>query len=432
MIKFLTDTTLHVDDYSGAESALAAIKTDPLAGWLTVPIDQEELDRIKKAAADINSNSDYLICVGIGGSYLGHKAVIDALGNNSRTKVVYAGNSLSSAMLDKLFAEIGTHDFSINVISKSGTTIEPAIAFRLLKAGLVAKYGEKEAAKRIYATTDANKGALHDEAVKKGYQRFVVPSNIGGRYSVLTAVGLLPIAVAGININELLDGAHNASIGVNTEFATTMSSATVDTAASTAREAARYAIIRQMLYSGQGKETEVLATFDPRLATFNEWWKQLFGESEGKNSQGIFPASVVYTTDLHSMGQYIQQGRRNIFETIIKITTPGARSILVPTDRENLDGLNYLAGKSMDYINEKALEATVRAHRIGGIPVLELEIPDLTARTMGELIYFFELACAISAKISGVNPFDQPGVETYKQNMFELLGKPVEQSFATK
>ncbi|MBQ3352363.1 glucose-6-phosphate isomerase [Candidatus Saccharibacteria bacterium] len=396
-----------------------------MAGWLNVPIDQDELTRIKQAAAKISSDSSFLICVGIGGSYLGHKAVIDALGNNSKTKVVYAGNNLSSAALDKLFAEIGTADFSVNVISKSGTTTEPAIAFRLLKAGLIAKYGEKGAAERIYATTDANKGALHDEAVKKGYQRFVVPDNIGGRFSVLTAVGLLPMAVAGVNIDELLESARKAAIGTEAEFATTMSSATVDTSAAIAREAAKYAILRQMLYKEQGKETEILATFEPRLTTFMEWWKQLFGESEGKNGQGIFPASVVYTTDLHSLGQYIQQGRRNMFETVVKITTPNARSIVIPNDSENLDNLNYLAGKSLDYVNQKAEEATIRAHRIGGIPVLEIEIADLTARSIGELIYFFELACALSAKISGVNPFDQPGVETYKQNMFELLGKPI-------
>ena len=425
MIRVLTDTTIHISDYSAAETALAEIKTDSMAGWLNVPIDQDELTRIKQAAAKISSDSSFLICVGIGGSYLGHKAVIDALGNNSKTKVVYAGNNLSSAALDKLFAEIGTADFSVNVISKSGTTTEPAIAFRLLKAGLIAKYGEKGAAERIYATTDANKGALHDEAVKKGYQRFVVPDNIGGRFSVLTAVGLLPMAVAGVNIDELLESARKAAIGTEAEFATTMSSATVDTSAAIAREAAKYAILRQMLYKEQGKETEILATFEPRLTTFMEWWKQLFGESEGKNGQGIFPASVVYTTDLHSLGQYIQQGRRNMFETVVKITTPNARSIVIPNDSENLDNLNYLAGKSLDYVNQKAEEATIRAHRIGGIPVLEIEIADLTARSIGELIYFFELACALSAKISGVNPFDQPGVETYKQNMFELLGKPI-------
>lgn len=424
MIRVLTDTTMHISDYSAAETALSEIKTDSMAGWINVPVDRDELTRIKQAAAKIVSDSSFLICVGIGGSYLGHKAVIDALGNTSKTKVVYAGNNLSSAALDKLFAEIGTADFSVNVISKSGTTTEPAIAFRLLKAGLIAKYGEKGAAERIYATTDANKGALHDEAVKKGYQRFVVPDNIGGRFSVLTAVGLLPMAVAGVNIDELLDSARKASIGTESEFVSTMSSANVDTSASIVREASKYAILRQMFYREQGKETEIFASFEPRLATFAEWWKQLFGESEGKNGQGIFPASVTYTTDLHSLGQYIQQGRRNIFETVVKITTPNARSIVIPNDPENLDNLNYLAGKNLDFINQKAEEATIRAHRIGGIPVLEIEIPDLTARSIGEMIYFFELACAISAKISGVNPFDQPGVETYKQNMFELLGKP--------
>ena len=424
MIKFLTDTTLLVSDFTPAKTALDEIKQDQMAGWLTVPVDQTELINIKQAAAKINADSDYLICVGIGGSYLGHKAMIDALGNRARTKVVYAGNSLSSAALDQLFAEIGTKDFSINVISKSGTTTEPAIAFRLLKAGLIAKYGEKAAAGRIYVTTDATNGALRAEATKKGYTAFTIPDNIGGRYSVLTAVGLLPMAVAGIDIDKMLEGAREAASGLSAEFNVNMSSATVDTAASTVREASRYAIIRQQLYREQGKETEILASFDPRLATFAEWWKQLFGESEGKNSQGIFPAAVTYTTDLHSLGQYLQQGRRNIFETVLRIVKPSSRSIVVPEDPQNLDELNYLAGKTLDYINEKAREATVHAHRLGGIPVLEIEIEDLTAKTLGELIYFFELACAISAKISGVNPFDQPGVEDYKQNMFTLLGKP--------
>ncbi|MBR2659648.1 glucose-6-phosphate isomerase [Candidatus Saccharibacteria bacterium] len=424
MIKFLTDTTLLVSDFTPAKTALDEIKQDPMAGWLTVPVDQTELINIKQAAAKINADSDYLICVGIGGSYLGHKAMIDALGNRARTKVVYAGNSLSSAALDQLFTEIGTKDFSINVISKSGTTTEPAIAFRLLKAGLIAKYGEKAAAGRIYVTTDATKGALRAEATKKGYTAFTIPDNIGGRYSVLTAVGLLPMAVAGIDIDKMLEGAREATSGLSAEFNVNMSSATVDTAASTVREASRYAIIRQQLYREQGKEMEILASFDPRLATFAEWWKQLFGESEGKNSQGIFPAAVTYTTDLHSLGQYLQQGRRNIFETVLRIVKPSSRSIVVPEDPQNLDELNYLAGKTLDYINDKAREATVHAHRLGGIPVLEIEIEDLTAKTLGELIYFFELSCAISAKISGVNPFDQPGVEDYKQNMFALLGKP--------
>ena len=424
MIKFITDTTLRIDDFSPAKSALDNIKNDPMAGWLTVPSDATEIANIRTAAAKIRNNSAYLICIGIGGSYLGHKAIIDMLGNHSKTKIVYAGNNISSYELEKLFTEIGTSDFSVNVISKSGTTTEPAIAFRLIKAGLIAKYGEKGAAERIYVTTDADKGALHDEAIAKGYTRFVIPNNIGGRYSVLTPVGLLPMAVAGINIEALLTGAKNASIGINAEFSINVSNATVDTSASTVREAARYALMRQMLRSERGIDTEILASFEPRMATFNEWWKQLFGESEGKNNQGIFPASVIYTTDLHSMGQYIQQGRRNIMETVVKITTPNARSIIVPEEKSDLDGLNYLAGKSLDYINAKALDATVRAHRLGGIPVFELEIPDLSEQTIGELIYFFELSCAISATVSGVNPFDQPGVETYKQNMFQLLGKP--------
>jgi len=424
MIRFITDTTIRIDDFSAAGSALDSIKADPMSGWLSVPTDANELAQIYQAANKIKSDSKYLICVGIGGSYLGHKAIIDMLGNRSNTKVVYAGNNISSYELEKLFAEIGTADFSVNVISKSGTTTEPAIAFRLLKAGMIAKYGEKGAAERIYVTTDASKGALYDEAVKKGYTRFVIPDNIGGRYSVLTPVGLLPMAVAGINCDELLAGARNAAIGLNAEFATNVSTATVDTSASTVREAVRYAMIRQKLYKEQGKETEILASFEPRMATFNEWWKQLFGESEGKNNQGIFPASVIYTTDLHSMGQYIQQGRRNLMETVVKITTPNPRSILVPAEKDSADGLDYLAGKSLDFINEKALEATVRAHRLGGIPVFMIEMPDFSERSVGELIYFFELSCAISATLSGVNPFDQPGVETYKQNMFSLLGKP--------
>ena len=424
MIRFLTDTTIRIDDFSSAKLALDAVKADPMSGWLSVPVDENELAQIYQAANKIRNDSKFLICIGIGGSYLGHKAIIDMLGNRSSTKVVYAGNNISSYELEKLFAEIGTADFSLNVISKSGTTTEPAIAFRLLKKELVAKYGEKVAAERIYVTTDANKGALHDEAIKKGYTRFVIPDNIGGRYSVLTAVGLLPMAVAGVNCDELIAGARNASIGLNADFSTNVSSATVDTSASTVREAVRYAVARQQIYKEQGRETEILASFEPRMATFNEWWKQLFGESEGKNNQGIFPASVVYTTDLHSMGQYIQQGRRNMMETIIKVTTPNPRSIIVPEEKEDLDGLNYLAGKSLDFINEKALEATIRAHRLGGIPVFEIEIPNFSERTIGELIYFFELSCAISAAISGVNPFDQPGVETYKQNMFQLLGKP--------
>ena len=431
MIKLWTDPTINVSDFSAAENALMEIKNDPMAGWLNVPVDTDELTRIKAAATTIQNNSDYLICVGIGGSYLGHKAVIDMLGNRSHTRVVYAGNSLSSYELDKLFAEIGTSDFSINVISKSGTTTEPAIAFRLLKAGLIAKYGEREAVNRIYVTTDRAKGALHDEAEKKGYTRFVIPDNIGGRYSVLTAVGLLPIAVAGLDIDALLAGAKEAAKSAEEGLTSSQQNPTIVSVTdanspkySLAKEAARYAILRQTFYKEQKKETEIMASFEPRLSTFNEWWKQLFGESEGKNGQGIFPASVIYTTDLHSLGQYLQEGRRNLFESVVKFTTYNSRSIIIPEEKDNLDGLNYLAGKNLDFVNKKAEEATVRAHRLGGIPVLEIEVPDFSEHSIGEMIYFFELSCALSAKISGVNPFDQNGVETYKRNMFSLLGKP--------
>ena len=422
MVKLTLDPTITPADLAPAKDALEKIKTDSMAGWLDVPVDDNELMRIKRAANKINSDSDYLVCIGIGGSYLGHKAVIDALGQNAdsnfpkrhaRTKILFAGNSLSSTELQNVLSTIDGHDFSINVISKSGTTLEPAIAFRILKDELIKKYGAEQAATRIYATTDANKGALHDEAASNNYQSFVVPDNIGGRYSVLTAVGLLPLAAAGIDIDALLQGAK-------------------DSAKNNFDDIARYAITRQNLYKEQKRETEVLACFEPRFATFAEWWKQLFGESEGKNQQGIFPASVTYTTDLHSLGQYLQQGSRELFETVVKITTPSPNNnqadqpspILVQKSADNADGLNYLAGKSMDEINAVACEATIKAHRDGGIPVLEITLPDLTEYTIGQLIYFFELSCAISATISEVNPFDQPGVEAYKKNMFESLGKP--------
>ncbi len=422
MINFTLDPSLKSPDLASAKEALEKIKADSMAGWLNVPVDDDELMRIKRAANKINSDSDYLVCIGIGGSYLGHKAIIDALGQSAasnfpkrfaRTKILFAGNSLSSTELQNVLSTIEGHDFSINVISKSGTTLEPAIAFRILKSELIKKYGAEQAATRIYATTDANKGALHDEAISNNYQRFVVPDDIGGRYSVLTAVGLLPLAAAGIDIDALLQGAK-------------------DTAENNFDNIARYAITRQELYKEQKRETEVLACFEPRFTTFAEWWKQLFGESEGKNQQGIFPASVTYTTDLHSLGQYLQQGSRELFETVVKFTTPNSEnvsnsqpsSIVVQKTADNLDGLNYLAGKSMDEINSVACEATIKAHRDGGIPVLEIEIPNLSEYTIGELIYFFELSCAISATISDVNPFDQPGVEAYKRNMFESLGKP--------
>ena len=392
-----------------ARSYVARAQQDDFGGWVDLPInyDKEEFARIKAAAKKINEDSDVLVCIGIGGSYLGHRAVIETLGGErGRTKIVYAGNSLSPRMLEKAIAEVGDKDFSINVISKSGTTTEPAVAFRVFKQKLIDKYGEEEAAKRIYATTDANKGALHDEAVAKGYETFVVPDNIGGRYSVLTAVGLLAIAVAGVNIDALMDGAEE-------ERAVLISDGGA---------AAEYAAMRNVLL-GKGYDIEILANFEPQFVMFNEWWKQLFGESEGKEGKGIYPASVVDSTDLHSMGQYIQEGRRALFETFVEVQGE-YRGVTVPSFGENLDGLQYLEGKELDYINKTANAATREAHMAGGVPVLEILVPEIDERALGGLIYFFEMACALSGFTLGVNPFNQPGVEAYKNRMFELLGKP--------
>ncbi len=358
---------------------LKEIKHDKMGGWMELPrkIDMGEFVRIKEAAAKIKEESEYLVCIGIGGSYLGHKALIEALRPESETKIIYAGNSLSKRELDMALKEVGDHDFSVNVISKSGTTLEPAIAFNEFKKKLIEKYGEEEAFSRIYATTDAKEGALHDEAVANKYERFVVPDNIGGRYSVLTAVGLLPLAVAGVDIDKLLEGAAEA----------------VGTAIS---PASKYAFMRYEL-GQKGYDTEVFASFEPATVFFNEWLKQLFGESEGKNKQGIFPASVVYSTDLHSLGQFMQDGRRNLFETIIDYPT--------------------------DETNEKVVKAVRVAHTQGGIPVLAIKVSDYDEKGFGELIYFFELSCAISAKLFGVNPFDQPGVEAYKNELKKLLAE---------
>ena len=392
-----------------ARTFVARAQQDEFGGWVDLPInyDKDEFARIKTAAKKINEDSDYLVCIGIGGSYLGHRAVIETLGGErGRTKIVYAGNSLSPRMLEKAIAEVGDKDFSINVISKSGTTTEPAVAFRIFKQILINKYGEEEAAKRIYATTDANKGALHDEAVAKGYESFVVPDNIGGRYSVLTAVGLLAIAVAGVNIDALMDGAEE-------ERALLISDGGA---------AAEYAAMRNILLD-KGYDIEILANFEPQFVMFNEWWKQLFGESEGKDGKGIYPASVVDSTDLHSMGQYIQEGRRALFETFVEVQGE-YRGVTVPIFGENLDGLQYLEGKEMDYINKTANAATREAHMAGGVPVLEVLVPEIDERALGGLIYFFEMACALSGFTLGVNPFNQPGVEAYKNRMFELLGKP--------
>ena len=401
-------------DTSKARGILTELNYDPMAGWYESPenYSREELAQIKAAAAEIREKAEYLVCVGIGGSYLGHKAVLEALSDklsSEKIKILYMGNSLDPLQVRKVLRELGESDFAVNVISKSGTTTEPAIGFRILREKLIEKYGTEEAYKRIYATTDAEKGALHDEAVANNYTRFVVPDNIGGRYSVLTAVGLLPLAVAGVDVDELLAGAvaERESLKSGQE----------------SHPAVKYACWRQAR-AAKGANTEVLANFAPDMMYFNEWWKQLFGESEGKQGQGIFPASVIYSTDLHSMGQYMQEGRRDIFETMVRFENVEAPEVTVPACEANLDQLQYLEGQTLDYINDRALEATVRAHRQGGIAVGEISVPDMTEKSLGALIYFFEVACAVSAKMSGVNPFDQPGVEAYKTEMFKLLGKP--------
>lgn len=364
-------------DKAKAMQMVEEIRSDKMGGWMELPrkYDVGELARVKQAAKKIKEESEYLVCIGIGGSYLGHRAVIEALRPKSDTKIIYAGNSLSKRELEWTLKKVGDHDFSINVISKSGETLEPAIAFDAFKKKLVEKYGPEEAAGRIYATTDANKGALHNEAVTNGYARFVIPDNIGGRYSVLTAVGMLPMAVAGIDVDALLEGAAEA-VGSAVEPAT------------------EYAWMRYVL-DGRGYDTEMFASFEPSTMYFNEWLKQLFGESEGKNKRGILPDSVIYSTDLHSMGQYLQDGRRNLFETIIDYPT--------------------------DELNAKIVSAVRIAHTEGGIPVLNIKVPSYDAKGFGELLYFFELACAISAKLIGANPFDQPGVERYKLELHKLL-----------
>lgn len=410
MIDFLSQTDPQVDS-SRIHTIVESIQADPMGGWFDLPENfaVEDLKRLKATAAKIQANSDYLVCIGIGGSYLGHRALIEALRPQSRTQILYAGNSLSTIELEKLLETLDEADFSINVISKSGTTTEPAVAFRLLKAKLYQKYGDR-AAERIYATTDAAKGALYTESVARDYERFVVPDNIGGRYSVLTPVGLLPLAIAGVDLDELLAGAAaERKTFLDANLATS--------------PIARYATFRTNLLR-RGYDVEVLACFEPCFRYFSEWWKQLFGESEGKAGQGIFPASVIYTTDLHSLGQYLQDGRRNIFETMLRFERAPSSAITVPEAAENLDGLAYLEGKTLDFLNSKALEATIVAHRDGGIPVSEVVVPDITARSMGALVFFFETVCAISAELVGINPFDQPGVEAYKRNMFHLLGKP--------
>ena len=387
-------------------------------GWLNLPVDydKEEFDRIKKAAKKIQSDSDVLICIGIGGSYLGAQAAIEFLNSNFYGKedngmptVVFCGNSLSGSYLYDLIEWVGDKDFSINVISKSGTTTEPSVAFRIFKDKLIKKYGKEEAAKRIYATTDRQKGALKTDADAEGYEEFVVPDDIGGRYSVLTAVGLLPIAASGADIDELMKGAADARADYTD---TDLSKATPY----------QYAAIRNILYR-KGYTTEIVENYEPSLRMFGEWCKQLMGESEGKDQKGIWPSSANFTTDLHSLGQYIQEGLRNLFETVIRVENP-RHDVKIPGDEKNLDQLNFLEGKSLNYVNDRAYEGVVLAHTDGGVPVMTINIPDQTAHTLGYMIYFFELAIAISGYLNGINPFNQPGVEAYKRNMFGLLNKP--------
>ena len=390
-------------------------------GWLELPTnyDKKEFERIKKAAQKIKKESNILLVIGIGGSYLGARAVIEALTSTfynmlpekerKYPQILYAGNNLSPNYINELIEYIGDKDFSVNVISKSGTTTEPAIAFRIFREILENKYGIEEARSRIYATTDKEKGALKTLADKEGYEEFVVPDNIGGRYSVLTAVGLLPIATAGIDIDKLMEGARIAQNRYNDPNLKY-------------NECYQYAVARNILYKLY-KNTEILVNYEPKMHYFTEWWKQLFGESEGKEEKGIFPAGVDFTTDLHSMGQYIQEGRRNLFETVININKPKS-DITVQTDEDNLDGLNYLSGKTLDYINKKAMEGTIEAHVSGDVPNIKITMDKLDEINMGELIYFFEKACSVSGMILGINPFDQPGVEKYKKNMFHLLEKP--------
>ena len=388
-------------------------------GWLSLPTDydKEEFDRIKKAAEKIKEDSEVLVVVGIGGSYLGARAAIELLshtfynkiskGERKAPEVYFAGNSISGTYLAHLIEVIGDRDFSVNVISKSGTTTEPAIAFRIFKELLEKKYGVAEARKRIYATTDAARGALKKLATEEGYESFVIPDNVGGRFSVLTAVGLLPIAAAGISIDDLMAGARAAQNDYKVEFKE--------------NDCYKYAAMRNLLYRN-GKAIELLINYEPKVHYVAEWWKQLYGESEGKDGKGLFPASVDLSTDLHSMGQYIQDGERILFETLIDVETPDT-DVVIPFDEADLDGLNYIAGKGMNYVNRKAMEGTQLAHVDGGVPNIRIGLPKMDAFNLGYLFYFFEKACGISGYLLGVNPFDQPGVEAYKKNMFASLGK---------
>ena len=390
-------------------------------GWINLPTnyDKKEFARIKKAAKKIQSDSDILLVIGIGGSYLGARAVIEALNNSfynmqdktqrKTPQILYVGNTLSPNYISELVNYIGDKDISLNVISKSGTTTEPAIAFRIFREIMENKYSLKEARSRIYVTTDSKKGALKTLADKEKYETFVIPDNVGGRYSVLTAVGLLPIAASGIDIDALMEGARIAQdryADENLKY----------------NECYKYAALRNVLYQEE-KNIEILVAYEPKMHYFIEWWKQLFGESEGKEEKGIYPSGAEFTTDLHSLGQYIQEGRRNLFETVINVENP-ENDITLKKEEDDMDNLNYLSGRTLDYVNKKAMQGTIAAHVEGDVPNIVVNIDRLDANNMGQLIYFFELACAMSGSILGINPFNQPGVEKYKKNMFKLLGKP--------
>ncbi|MGL5149119.1 MAG: glucose-6-phosphate isomerase [Clostridium sp.] len=390
-------------------------------GWVDLPVnyDKVEFERIKKAAEKIRENSEVLIVIGIGGSYLGARAAIEMLSNsfhnclnNEQRKapqIFFVGNNISSTYMNHLLQAVEGKEISVNVISKSGTTTEPAIAFRIFKKLLENKYGVEGAKERIFATTDKARGALKTLADAKGYETFVIPDDVGGRFSVLTAVGLLPIAVAGISIDEMMKGAADA----REEFSNPSLKENI---------CYQYAAARNALYN-KGKSIEVLVNYEPQVHFFNEWWKQLYGESEGKDNKGIFPAAVDFSTDLHSMGQYIQEGRRDIFETVINIESVSEK-VVIEAEAEDIDGLNFLAGKDMDFVNKKAFQGTLLAHNDGGVPNMILNVPEFSPYYFGQLVYFFEKACGVSGYVLGVNPFDQPGVEAYKKNMFALLGKP--------
>ena len=390
-------------------------------GWVDLPetYDKDEFARIKKAAEKIKNDSEVLVVIGIGGSYLGAKAAIEFLSHSfynnlpkdkrKTPEIYFAGTNMSGVYLQHLIDVVGDRDFSVNVISKSGTTTEPAIAFRVFKKMLEEKYGKEEAAKRIYATTDKEKGALKTLAAAEGYETFVVPDNVGGRFSVLTAVGLLPIAAAGINIDDLMAGAKDAM----NDFA----NKNMDE-----NQALQYAAVRNILHR-KGKDLELMVNYEPRVHYLAEWWKQLFGESEGKDGKGLYPTSADFSADLHSLGQYIQEGQRLFFETVVSIGKPEVEFV-IESDKDNLDGLNFIAGKTLDYVNKKATDGVILAHVDGNVPNLGVNIPEATPYHLGYTFYFFEKACGVSGYLLGVNPFDQPGVEAYKKNMFALLGKP--------